>query len=205
MPYFLAFSGKKQVGKDTATGIAVKLLQESGKHIQTLGFADVLKDMCITVFGLDGNLVYGTNEDKQQLTKYKWDNLPDNIRWKYRNDAIWPRSGNMTIREMLQVVGTDIFREMFDQDIWVNAALDQDWEGTDVVIVTDCRFPGEKLAIEDRDGIVVRINRDTGLQDSHASETALDDALFVTEYNNNGTLEELQQFVEGELKRIELI
>ena len=59
-------------------------------------------------------------------------------------------------------------------------------------IMPDTRFPNEVQAIKDRKGIVIKVNRDTGLLDNHISEHALDD---YNDYDyvidNNGTLGEL--------------
>ena len=60
-------------------------------------------------------------------------------------------------------------------------------------IITDCRFKNELQAIKDRDGIVIRVNRNNSLFKSviHESETALDNAKFDYIIDNNGTIEEL--------------
>lgn len=74
-------------------------------------------------------------------------------------------------------------------------------------IITDLRFPNELKAIKDKDGISIRVKRSpydrnfgksspddllTQIkQDTHPSETALDEAEFDYTINNNGTIEEL--------------
>lgn len=58
--------------------------------------------------------------------------------------------------------------------------------------ITDVRFPEEVKAIEDRNGIILRIDR-PGLEslDTHESETALDDYPFEHRVVNDGNIEDL--------------
>lgn len=209
---FIGFSGKKQVGKDTATDFAVECLENAGHTVHVTAFAEPLKRMCIDILGLDEKLVYGSNEDKDTLTHICWDNFPMNIRLKYSRETIGsrrlenvPRSGAMTVREVLQVVGTDIFREMFFDNIWAQAPFRKNYGDADIVILTDCRFPNEKEEIEGNEGVTVRLERNTGLEDSHRSETALDGYVFNRTYENNGTIDELHDFIRSTLEELKLL
>ena len=212
-PVFIVMSGKKQTGKDTSTDIMVDLLTKQGKRVGVTAFAKALKDMCINVLGLKPEQVYGTNEQKDSYCKIDWDNFPADIRLKYSHSVTQkcdvrgvkytesvPRCGPMTAREVLQVVGTDIFRNMIYGNVWAQAPFNQDWTGYDVVIITDCRFPNEKQVTEENRGIIIRLVRDTGLVDNHTSETALDGVDFKVVYYNNGTIEQLKSFLEAALK-----
>lgn len=203
-PVFIAWSGKKQVGKDTATAMAVAMLEKANKRVAVTAFAEPLKNIAINVLGLERELVYGSNADKQNYTHINWDTLPDSIRFKYGENGT-KRIGPMTVREVLQVLGTDIFREMLEYDVWANSPFRRDWSGYDVVLITDCRFPNEKSIVEHEGGLVIRLVRDTGFTDNHPSETALDDELFYVLYENNGTLEDLECFVRDILTKAGLL
>ena len=200
---FIALSGKKQTGKDTATQMIKETLEARGLRVGVTAFAEALKEMCITILGLDRKLVYGNNEDKNRASPLLWDGFPADIRLKYAQAV--PRCGRMTIREVLQVVGTDIFRAIED-DVWAQAPFNRDWTDYDVVLLTDCRFPNEKRAVERRGGVVIRLERETGFVDNHPSETALDNAEFdsVYYYRNDGTLEDLRSFIDGVLDKLNL-
>ena len=89
------------------------------------GLADTLKEMSISVLGLDYDQVFGTDSDKNSKTKLKWENMPAVItppelkrKGVSKKDAEKPRhdcpckKGTMTAREVLQYVGTDVFRKM---------------------------------------------------------------------------------------------
>ena len=116
----------------------------------------------------------------------------------------------MTPRKILQQVGTDLFRNQFHPNTWVNATFanyhDNNW------IITDVRFPNELEAIKKHNGITIRINR--GLVErtgkmiqgpEHISETALDKAEFEYVIDNNGTIEELIEKVREILTKENII
>lgn len=107
-----------------------------------------------------------------------------------------------TVRELLQEIGTDVFREYFGDNIWVNALM-QDYHpvyGYDHEIepqlwpnwfVTDVRFVNEVAAIQSRNGIVIRVNRGKRMSD-HPSEASLDNfKQFDAVVDNSGTVEDL--------------
>lgn len=196
---FIAFSGKKQTGKDTSMGIAKEILESSGRTVQFAAFAEPLKDkICIDILGLDRSKVYGSNEDKDAPSHIRWDNLPLDIRIKYSKVTRGPRSGPMSNREVLQVVGTDIFRKMLYDLVWAEAPFRRKFDA-DIVILTDLRFPNEKVCTEEHGGVIIRLERETGLVDNHESETALDGYAFKYCYTNNGSLDELKTFIRGVL------
>lgn len=92
---------------------------------------------------------------------------------------------NITVRDFLQILGTDAIRDNLHPDAWVNALMADyrpaklsEYRPTNWVI-TDVRFPNEYRAIKERGGIVVRIDRPgVGPVNDHPSETALDDFEF---------------------------
>lgn len=203
MTKFIGISGKKQAGKDTAAKMISDLLRENGKTCHITYFAEPLKEMCISILGLDRNLVYGSNEDKNKLTHIKWDTFPHDVRLKYTHKELIRRD-YMTIREVLQVLGTDIMREMFDYNIWAKAPFNRKWD-EDVVILADVRFENEKHFTEVNGGFIIRLERNTGLNDSHISETALDNMEFQYKFRNDGTFQELEDFLKRVLKMEGLI
>jgi hypothetical protein len=88
--------------------------------------------------------------------------------------------------ELLQVVGTNIFRK-YQPDVWVEVLLAQlDEERPDIAVISDVRFPNEAEAIRHAGGLLYKITRlaDRGVpyvapdrDPFHPSETALDDYL----------------------------
>lgn len=212
VPFFLCFSGKKQSGKDTSSEICTRILESEGLSVKSTSFAHPLKAMCVNVLGLSHQGCYGSDEDKAENSHIMWENMPQEIRKNYQRTVIGshgkafvdPR-GPMTNRQVLQVVGTDIFRTFFDTDIWAKYPFRKSWDGYDVVMLTDCRFPNEKIVTEEHGGVIIRLERDTGLEDNHPSEVALDGVPFKYVYENNGSLQDLEEYLIERLKEFELI
>jgi len=185
----IGVSGKKQSGKNTLCNCLYEYFTEKygSEHVLILSFADALKQkVCKDVLGLTEEQVNGTDEQKNSPTMYKWENLPHDIRYHNRLgerrasngeicEYILP-TGFMTAREIMQTVGTDIFREYFDDNIWVNATLREiEKSKAQVILISDVRFPSEVTSMIDRGAYVIRLLRDICETDSHSSETALDD------------------------------
>lgn len=204
-PFYISFSGKKQVGKDTAAEMAKRILSAAGYKVRITAFAEPLKDILINVFGIGRDLVYGSNDDKETPTHISWDNLPLEIAARYMGHSDQIPSGPMTIRSLMQVLGTDIFRDMIDDQVWATAPFRRSWDDYDVVILTDCRFPDEKRLTEENGGVTIRLERDTGLIDLHKSEIALNDDVFEYQYENNGTFDDLYYYIDKVLISLGLI
>ena len=70
------------------------------------------------------------------------------------------------------------------------------WYARDWLIITDVRFPNEAELVRELDGVLIRVERDTGLDDTHDSETALDDYdHFDFRLKNDGSLDDLETAV----------
>jgi hypothetical protein len=213
-PLFVVISGKKQVGKDTSAALLKKIFEEDGLSVELIALAKPLKTFCKDVLRLTDEQLSGTNEQKNSLTKYKWDNMPMEIRERYsleeecpsdghlpdgprvNGTRRTPRSGYMTAREVIQTFGTDIIRNYYDDDTWANCVFDRTYD-TDVVIVTDCRFSNEKAAADRNDAITILITRDTGFTDTHSTEHGLSDETFDYHHANDDSIDKLYNFLKG--------
>jgi len=85
--------------------------------------------------------------------------------------------GKMTGREIMQIVGTDLFRQTFG-NIWAAATVRGiKRKGKTLNLITDNRFPNEIGAVlSEPHGYIVRLTRSPfGTKDAHPSESALDD------------------------------
>ena len=97
-----------------------------------------------------------------------------------------------TIREILQIVGTEFGREMLNKNIWVNALFADYYDGETLAraggfsqktgpsnwIITDIRFPeNEGKAVSDRGGVLIGVRRKFGLRfPEYSGITDLDDS-----------------------------
>jgi hypothetical protein len=102
------------------------------------------------------------------------------------------------VRELMQRMGTEVGRDMFGQNFWVDLAINNIPDGSKVVFA-DVRFPNEAEAIKALGGEVWRVMRSgVGPANDHISEHALNDYhAFDQLLSNNGSLEELAEKVKN--------
>lgn len=77
-----------------------------------------------------------------------------------------------TYRDLLNEVGTNIGRNQFHQNIWVDIIRKSILSG-DITIIDDVRFENEAEFIKNHGGFLIRINRDVN-EINYESETSLD-------------------------------
>jgi len=140
---------------------------------QTYSFADPLKQFCIDNLGLSNAQCYGTDDDKNSLTKYEWCHLPPEIKERYSPDNEY-----MTARQVMQVFGTDVMRDFFSDTIWVDGALAMK-DNKFIAFIADVRFESEVHSLMSLpNSYMIRLDRQVA-DDCHSSETALDDFDFT--------------------------
>lgn len=159
----IAFAGRKQSGKTTSCEFVQKLANAvltPFNSAKIYNFADPLKqDICINILGLTKEQCYGTDEQKNELVNCYWDNK------------------QLSAREVMQMVGTDMFRAM-QRNVWSDATIRKIVsEKPPLALVADCRFPNEVDAIKKAGGLVIKLNRNP-YNSNHASEIALDEHLY---------------------------
>lgn len=159
MTKIIAFAGTKQSGKTTCSeSVALFFNGSVSPYNQSkiYNFADPLKkDICMNILGLTHDQCYGSDNDKNQLTNNYWEGK------------------QLTAREVMQFVGTDIFRKM-QQNVWAAATIYKiQQENPPLAIIADCRFPNEVDAVQKAGGLVIRLTRKP-FDSDHASEIALE-------------------------------
>jgi hypothetical protein len=159
MTKIIGFAGRKQSGKTTCAKIISDFYDKTSAQKYTIkiyNFADPLKnDICINILGMNYDQCYGSDENKNSITDIEWDGR------------------KLTAREVMQFVGTDIFRKM-KSNVWADATIQKiKKESPDIAIIADCRFPNEVEAIKKAGGHVIKLTRNPFNSD-HESETALD-------------------------------
>lgn len=167
MTKIIAFSGRKQSGKSTSGEYVQNFIYSIDPNItvKTYSFADPLKkNICIDLLGLTYQQCYGSDEDKNSITSLLWEDMPG-----YTGNLIGP----MTAREVMEYIGTKIFRKMKDK-VWVKATLKQiQKDKFDVALLLDNRFPNEVDPILEAGGYVIRLTRNP-FNSNTEPEVALD-------------------------------
>jgi len=192
MTKIIAFAGRKQSGKTTCSEFVAKYhngTTESFNSSKIYNFADPLKqDICMNILGLSYSQCYGEDIDKNTPTQLVWDGK------------------QLTAREVMQFVGTDLFRKM-KHDVWANATIQKiNNDKPALAIIADCRFPNEVEAVKEVGGIVIKLNRNPH-NSNHASETALDEENYSIKnfdlviYNENISIDEQNNMVISFLKK----
>ena len=97
----------------------------------------------------------------------------------------------LTPREILQKVGTDLFRHHFDEQFWVKI-LDQRLtsfrhDSVENIVISDIRFQNEADTVRRHGGILVYIDRFSRSNDNHESER-LNIERIDTIISNRGTI-----------------
>lgn len=199
----ILLAGKKGVGKSTAAGFFLDKLGNRTYRAEKFSFADALKRMVMHI-GIPYALSTGSFDDKSKPTHYKWEELSEFLRSKYPN-----KSGAMTVRDVLQVFGSDVVRDCFCPDIWVKCLMSEiksvikdyearpGWQFLDeyYAIIDDCRMKNEVQNHEGFDRTIkIKIVRPSlGSADSHQSEIGLDsipDIMWDYILINDGSIEE---------------
>ena len=129
-------------GKDTIADYLQNIHQ-----FRRESFAHTLKDAVAAVFGWDRELLEGRTRESRE--------------WREQVDPWWTDRLNMPVtpRLVLQVWGTEVARKSYHDDIWI-ASLENKLRKThDDIVISDCRFPNEILAIKRVGGVVIRVTR----------------------------------------------
>lgn len=170
--------------------------------VKLYSFADHLKTICMELFDIPFRCLYGTDAEKNQTQEHLlWENMPgvisESAAFHLESDGhLYNGNGHviegittvhdpgpMTAREFMQFLGTDVMRKMYEP-IWVKSCIEKiQKERSQLAIIADIRFPNEAKVIEQAGGKVVRLTREV-YDDSHSSESALDDYTF-TDYIDN--------------------
>lgn len=180
----IGLHGYARSGKDS---LAEVLIKEQG--FRRIAFADNIR-----------NSVYRLNpivEWVDQKNPVSIQTLVDKIGWE---DA---KINYPEVRRLLQVFGTEVGRELFDENIWVSLALNG-VDPSENIVITDMRFINEAIAVQNANGLLVKINRPgVGPINTHASDAGLPDEIFDFVLNNDGSLEDWHKQTRGMFSEFE--
>lgn len=180
LPQIIGITGRKFNGKDTLGNYFV-----SKYGYKRMAFADALKNACREIFGFNDDQLYG--DKKEEIDEY-WGTSP---------------------RTIFQFVGTDLFRNQLEnvipqieKKIWLKVIekkiLDEIKMNPDVrIVITDVRFINECDMIKKMGGIILRVKRNNinNKSDTHQSEIEIDNLNVNAEILNDGTMNEMFQYV----------
>lgn len=175
--------------------------------IKNYSFAKELKDICMGLFGLTREQVYGTDEQKNTIVEHlRWENMPGVVtseivklgglleQYTDIGLVVIDRYGPMTAREFMQFFGTEIMRKIYSP-VWTERTIKNiKTENPQIAIVSDCRFKNEAEALKKEKAKLIYLTRSTS-SDKHTSENGFEDFnnFDAVIDNQNMTIEESQQ------------
>ncbi len=110
-------------------------------------FAATLKDATSQVFNWDRAMLEGDTSESRAARE--------------EVDEWWSEKlgiENFTPRLALQLIGTDVFRNNFHQDIWMLSVMAR-YKDDENVVISDARFPNEVNAVREMGGRIIQVER----------------------------------------------
>ena len=138
----ISVSGLIGEGKGT---VADYLVKQYG--FQKAAFADSLKDATSAIFSWPRYLLEGDTDESREFREEK--------------DEWWSEKlgMNVTPRHILQVFGTEVFRDGFHSDIWLLSAYKKYLESNNDFVFADARFCNELDFVQKNGGYAIVVQR----------------------------------------------
>ena len=159
MKTVIGIGGKKRAGKSTLAGYIAEMAALRRFITEEVSFAQPIKEMMQVVFKHEVPWSTFIADDRKQFPV-----------------EIAPGE-YMTVRQILQLVGTDCFRNIIHPDFWVARGIAKiKTSPADIVLVPDVRFGNELQALKQL-GTTVFVEKTSELEpelDLHPSEMELD-------------------------------
>ncbi len=189
MTKLIGLGGRLTSGKDTVSDHLV----ESGGWVK-IGMSDALHKVLLTIDPFVEMPIQTNSGMGTRVVHYHT---------LFESVGYTDSKKNTEVRRLLQVIGTEVGRKMFGEDVWVDIAahnaqalMDQGYN----VALTGIRFPNEVEAVHKLGGELWWVERpglELGAPGEHESEALTSDA-FDRILSNDGTLEDLY----GKIDRI---
>jgi hypothetical protein len=223
--HLIGIAGPKRGGKGTVAQAVAALYNDGTANVKDVGFADKVKIAGMKALGFD-------RPDKELIALADQFKIDAKIAIEYGepDDAFGQDfHHDLTGREYLQWVGTEVGRDLFGETFWIDQVLPQPYiaenprpgepvdmrmneralrdryPGVDCLCITDVRFANEAQRILSLGGVVWEVVGRTEFTREHASEMPLPDELVTRQIENNGALIDLEVEVEAALNDLPLV
>lgn len=138
-PFLIGISGKAYSGKDFTADVIKKLFPDL--KIYKIAYADTVRSMLKGIVDVDA--IYKLNKKEEPIEGL-----------------------GVSLRELMQSLGTDWGRHILGDNFWVNILNKRINDNSflteaDVIVISDCRFQNEIEYIINRGGIVLNVIADS--------------------------------------------
>lgn len=140
----IGLCGLQGSGKDTIANFLV-----NNYNFTRISFASILKDVVAVMFGWERKLLEGITTESRL--------------WRDTKDIWWSEKlkKDITPRKILQEIGTDLFRNNYNPNIWIycfeNKLRKYNYEKN--IVISDCRFLNEINMIKKLGGYTIEVQR----------------------------------------------
>lgn len=195
----IAICGLQGSGKDTTADKLIEIAKFKGLNVGKMAFADRLKDTVAVLFDLPRDQLAGFTLESRE--------------WREQPLYNWSqRLGRPTTpRNLLQQIGSELLRDQFHENIWIDCLMDSiEKSDKDLIVITDCRYPNEMKSLINNGGKFIEVKRHTPdwYYEVLNNPTYIPDGIHKSEYewirplhclkdeyhfeiDNNGTMDEL--------------
>lgn len=183
--------GNAGSGKDTMADYLVK-----NYGFEKLSFGKILKDVVSIIFNWNRKLLEG-------------DNLESRI-FRETEDIWWSEQlkFKVTPRKILQKIGTELFRNNFNDNIWILSLIrkiNDKINSKKNIIITDIRFNNEYEYLKNLNFLFVKISNNNIKNLNHSSESYINDFKYDYLIENNSSLKNYYNLIENFCKIKKLI
>ncbi|QHJ74506.1 hypothetical protein VH12019_00206 [Vibrio phage VH1_2019] len=204
----IGINGQKRSGKDTVAQ-AIQDIHSDNAYIYK--FADPIKEglyIGLKEYGYEYADIDGQNNFDREVPTFTLDEAIELVLtcceyanvdadYDYVYYTLLPHTKLFSIRDLLQMTGTDVARSL-DEQHWINYARNKYnelvFKNPDLVfIITDVRFQNELELVQELGGTMLQVNREGSLASNHVSDTELGFIEDAIQIDNNGSLEELHE------------
>lgn len=174
----IGLHGFAQSGKDT---VATGLLRYGYERV---ALADPIRNIALKI-----NPITHADTFNGSPYRVRLEEIIDDLGWDDAKRTI------PEVRRLLQVIGTEVGRDLLGPDVWVNMALAKIMQ-KGFYVITDVRFRNEVDMVRSVNGMLIKIVR-PGVDsvNAHVSDAGLPDAYFDVVIQNDGTIPELYEKV----------
>lgn len=192
----IGLGGYMTSGKDAVADFLV-----SDHGYVKVGMSDVLND-ALLVMNPWIPVERRWSRKLRQFRLFRW--LPmwaKNVRYRDLHDAVGyvEAKRNPEVRRLLQMLGTDVGRDMISETVWVDIMFNriEQLRTRTPVVITAMRFRNELETLTSQGGVDVWVHRPgveapTEALGAHKSENDVSPDLFSWRLDNTGTLDDLR-------------